>query len=351
MAASTLLRGFTLFADCLRRAGFCGATPNAPASQAASKVFECAWTCDAQSTEACNSLARHLRRWPKSTSSSAVAEPARPLLRRCAQASNRPIVWTSRSSSKVSRRAELSVTRSSEGCRARSTNGSFPNKTGCKNATDTACIRRCTVTIRSASELDCRTSSPADNVVRGWLSARGEKRKESALGRAQTRASASALEARQQGFVGNVGKRREDMRMHIRLPADGDRVAEHLGDVAQELLQGRPARVAPAPLQPQRERLRRPVPRAEVLGGEVLAGDHADVVVDVGRSDGMGDAIVVDVLEELLAGHRLAAANDARHPRIVERHLVLLAALAAKAQPQSAARDGGVAVAQRRQAE
>ena len=87
---------------------------------------------------------------------------------------------------------------------------------------------------------------------------------------------------------------------------------------------------------PERERVRRAVPGAEVLGGEVGAARLADVVVDVGRADAAHRAVVVDVLEQVLPRHRLAAPHDAGDARIVERDLVLLAALAAKAQAQAA---------------
>src|SRR5206468_4407767 len=49
--------------------------------------------------------------------------------------------------------------------------------------------------------------------------------------------------------------------------------------------------------------------------------------------------------------HVLAAAHDLGDARVVEGHFVLLAALAAKAQAQAIARDGSVAVAERRQSE
>jgi hypothetical protein len=38
-------------------------------------------------------------------------------------------------------------------------------------------------------------------------------------------------------------------------------------------------------------------PGAEVLGGEVLVGDFAQVVVDIGCFDGMAVSVAVEVLE------------------------------------------------------
>jgi hypothetical protein len=57
------------------------------------------------------------------------------------------------------------------------------------------------------------------------------------------------------------------------------------------------------------------------------------------------------VLEEFLPGQGLAAAHDAGHAGVIDRHVVLDAVLAAKTQVQGAALDGSVPVTQRREAE
>ena len=53
-----------------------------------------------------------------------------------------------------------------------------------------------------------------------------------------------------------------------------------------------------------------PGPRPDVLRREVATGGLAQVVVDVVGGDVVDRAVVVDVLEELLAGQLLAAADD-----------------------------------------
>ena len=58
-------------------------------------------------------------------------------------------------------------------------------------------------------------------------------------------------------------------------------------------------------------------PGAEVLGREVLAGDLAQVGVHVGRVDRLPLAVVVDVLEQLVARQVAAALDDARRAAVV----------------------------------
>ena len=49
-----------------------------------------------------------------------------------------------------------------------------------------------------------------------------------------------------------------------------------------------------------------------MLGGEILAGRLADIVVDVGRADRLRLAVLVEILEQVLAGQVLALLDDAR---------------------------------------
>ena len=80
-------------------------------------------------------------------------------------------------------------------------------------------------------------------------------------------------------------------------------------------------------------------PGAEVLGGEVLAGDLAQVVVDVARADGADLAVLVEVLEQLLPGQVLAArARSAPGARSRQLDVVRLAALAPEAEPDRGCR-------------
>src|SRR5581483_3686058 len=86
-------------------------------------------------------------------------------------------------------------------------------------------------------------------------------------------------------------------------------------------------------------------PGAEVLGGEVVAADLAQVGVHVGGGDVADDALLVLVAEQLLAGHVLAAAHDAGDAGVLHLDLVLDAGLAAEAEPHAGAPHFGVVVA------
>src|SRR6476659_2117026 len=52
------------------------------------------------------------------------------------------------------------------------------------------------------------------------------------------------------------------------------------------------------------------VPGAEILGGDILAADLAQVSIDVRRRDVAILSLIVDILEELLAGQILARPDD-----------------------------------------
>ena len=47
-----------------------------------------------------------------------------------------------------------------------------------------------------------------------------------------------------------------------------------------------------------------------MLGGEILAGRLADIVVDVGRADRLRLAVLVEILEQVLARQVLASPDD-----------------------------------------
>ena len=82
----------------------------------------------------------------------------------------------------------------------------------------------------------------------------------------------------------------------------------------------------------------------------MLARGFAQVVVDVARRQATGLAVLVLVLEQVLARQLLAAPHDARHARIVDLGAVHDAALALEVQPERRALDVGMAVAQRGEA-
>src|SRR6476646_9214339 len=58
-------------------------------------------------------------------------------------------------------------------------------------------------------------------------------------------------------------------------------------------------------------------PGAEILGGNVLAGDLAEVGVDVVRVDGAPLTLVVDVLEQLVSRNVAAILDDAGEAAVV----------------------------------
>ena len=92
-------------------------------------------------------------------------------------------------------------------------------------------------------------------------------------------------------------------------------------------------------------------PGAEILRRDVLAGDLAQIIVHVGRVDVAPLALLVDVLEQLVARQVAAILDDAGEPAVVDVGFVALAAFAAEADVDVAALDRDVAVAQRRQPE
>ena len=76
-------------------------------------------------------------------------------------------------------------------------------------------------------------------------------------------------------------------------------------------------------------------PGAEILGGDVLAGDFPEIVVHVGRCDVLAIAVFVDVLEQFLAGQILARFYDLGDAPVPDPQRPLLAALAGKAERTS----------------
>src|SRR5439155_134712 len=79
------------------------------------------------------------------------------------------------------------------------------------------------------------------------------------------------------------------------------------------------------------------------------AARTAQIVVDVGRADGVSSAVLVEILEQVVTRQLGAAAHDALDTGVVDRHVVLDAALAAKPEAQLARFDFHVLLAQRRQ--
>jgi hypothetical protein len=86
-------------------------------------------------------------------------------------------------------------------------------------------------------------------------------------------------------------------------------------------------------------------PGSEVLGGEILPADLAHVGVHVGGVDHLTIAVLVDVLEELVAGQLAAGFDDPREPRVSQIDRVLDAALAAEFEAHRGAADRRVPIA------
>ena len=90
--------------------------------------------------------------------------------------------------------------------------------------------------------------------------------------------------------------------MHVELPAHAARVAQLAGDRvdrSDDRLLRRGFGLRASGGEQRLERAHAPQPSAEILGGELGAGDGTDVVVDVVREDRVR-AFVADVLEEML---------------------------------------------------
>src|SRR5713226_228762 len=74
----------------------------------------------------------------------------------------------------------------------------------------------------------------------------------------------------------------------------------------------------------------RPGPSSKVLGGEIQTSYLAQIFIHVAGINALPLAVVIDVLEKLLARKFLAALDDFRQPPVIEIKLKFHAALAAK---------------------
>src|SRR4051812_41685700 len=93
----------------------------------------------------------------------------------------------------------------------------------------------------------------------------------------------------------------------------------------------------------------RPSPGPEILGGDLLSGDLAQILIHLRRPDGTALAVIVHVLKQLIARQVAAVLHNARETPVVDVGLVVLTAFAAKTDVDTAAFDGDMPVAQRRQ--
>ena len=92
------------------------------------------------------------------------------------------------------------------------------------------------------------------------------------------------------------------------------------------------------------------MPGAERLGRHRQAGEVAEQLVHVLAAQRVLGPLVVDPLEQLLAGEVAAAAHEPSEARVLEGQLVPASALAGEAERHRAALDHRMAVAKRREA-
>ena len=90
-------------------------------------------------------------------------------------------------------------------------------------------------------------------------------------------------------------------------------------------------------------------PGAEVFGSDIAAGDLAQVGIDVGRGHVLALAILVGILEQLLARQVLAGLDDLGDAPVLDLEPPGLAAFALEDESQFRAVDGDVGVLQSRQ--
>ena len=127
--------------------------------------------------------------------------------------------------------------------------------------------------------------------------------------RAPARSFADGLEQRVADRPLQVGL--QDGRVDVAAAGDRRRVAEPIGgdpDGLDDVAAGRPVVVAGVDRAQRPVRQNRSGPGPEVLGRHVGPGGFAEILVHVVGGDVVRLALVVDVLEELLAGQVLASA-------------------------------------------
>src|SRR5215213_1849035 len=145
---------------------------------------------------------------------------------------------------------------------------------------------------------------------------------------------------------------KEDGGVDVRGAADCARVAEarsHVVNGGDDIRLHRGLALEGAPLAQGARGQDCAPPRAEVLGGECLPGCLSQIGVDILGADDMRDAVLVEVLEEMLPGKVLHPRDIARHAAIAHVDLVRLAALAAEGEVHRRSGDVDVVVAQGRQ--
>src|ERR1051325_4567684 len=93
-----------------------------------------------------------------------------------------------------------------------------------------------------------------------------------------------------------------------------------------------------------------PGPCSETLGCDLLAGDLAQIVICLGRADGVPIPLVIEVLEQLISGQISAILDNARETPVIDVGLVVLVVFSTKTDVDAAALDRHMSVSQGRQA-
>ncbi len=141
--------------------------------------------------------------------------------------------------------------------------------------------------------------------------------------------------------------------MDVALAADGDRVAQafrhelHRGD--RPLLAG-VRRRRRADLDQRSRGQNRAGPRAKILGREILAGNLAEIIVDVGRVDRVGLALVVEILKQFLPRQLAAPFDEPGQPLVGQLDAPHLSRLAAEVKANRRPANLGVLIVQRGEA-
>src|SRR2546425_9795936 len=142
--------------------------------------------------------------------------------------------------------------------------------------------------------------------------------------------------------------------MNVAFPANRWRVAENLGhgadrgfDVRLSLLS-----VLECFLRIEGDRgQNRSRPGPKIFGAEIFAGNFAEVLIDVLRSDVADFAAIIEILKQILAGQILQLGNDFRDAPVGHIDFMLASALAAKTETQFRAFDLDMSIFHGREAE
>src|SRR5438552_5958603 len=125
--------------------------------------------------------------------------------------------------------------------------------------------------------------------------------------------------------------------MNVILPASRRTIAQLTRGFfqrGQDLLLGLGFRTGRTGLVQLDKHLTGTMPRAEILGRNILSGDLPQIVVDVARTNDLKLARLGLVLKQFLSRQILAPFYDASEPVVAQAQVQKLAALSTEAEPQ-----------------